>query len=83
MRRLPIEERKVSTTFALSLQALEKLDEIQERRFPGKSRSYTMEEIIGAIFNAWIADQERTEEVPDDVSEVGYDPFTGSYVEDL
>lgn len=83
MRRLPIEERKVSTTFALSLKTLEKLDEIQERNYPGKSRSYTMEEIIGVIYNAWIADQERTEEVPDDVSEVGYDPFTGCYTEDL
>lgn len=83
MKRLPIEERKVSTTFALSLKALEKLDEIQKRHFPGKSRSYTMEEIIGVIYNAWIADQERTEEAPDDISEIGYNPYTGSYMEDL
>lgn len=83
MKKLPIEERKVSTTFALSRKALEKLNEIQERYYDGKSRSYTMEEIIGVIYNAWIADQERAEEVPDDVSEVGYDPYTGSYEEDL
>lgn len=83
MKKLPINERKVSTTFALSLKALKKLDEIQERNFPGKSRSYVVEEIIGVIYNTWIADQERTEEFPDDVSEVGYNPYTGSYEEDL
>lgn len=80
MKKLPIEERKVSTTFALSLKALEKLDEIQERRFPGKSRSYAMEEIIASIYNDWFPEEE---EIPDDVSEVGYNPFTGSYEEDI
>ena len=82
MKKLPIEERKVSTTFALSLKALEKLDEIQ-RLYPGKSRSYALEEIIGVIYNAWIADQKSIDEIPDDVSEIGYNPFTGSYEEDL
>ena len=83
MKRLPIEERKVSTTFALSLKTLEKLDEIQKNNYPGKSRSFVMDKIIETVFNAWIFDQERTEEFPDDVSEVGYNPYTGSYEEDL
>lgn len=80
MKKLPIEERKVSTTFALSLKALEKLDEIQERHFPGKSRSYMMEEIIATLYNMWFPEEE---EIPDDVSEVGYNPFSGCYEEDL
>ena len=67
MKRLPIEERKVSTTFALSLKALERLDEIQERHFPGKSRSYTMEEIIATLYNLWFPEDD---EIPDDVSSV-------------
>ena len=80
MKRLPIAERKVSTTFALSLKALEKLDDIQERHFPGKSRSYTMEEIIATLYNMWFPEDDET---PDDVSEVGYDPYSGCYTEDL
>lgn len=67
MKRLPIEERKVSTTFALSLKALEKLDEIQERHFPGKSRSYTMEEIISTIYNMWFPEEDDYAEQTDKV----------------
>lgn len=80
MKKLPIEERKVSTTFALSLKALEKLDEIQERHFSGKSRSYAMEEIISTLYNMWFPEDG---EIPDDVSEIGYNPYTESYEEDL
>lgn len=83
MKKLPIEERKISTTFGLTCEALKRLDEIQKNNYPGKSRSYVMDKIIETVFNAWIFDQERTEEFPDDVSEVGYNPFTGSYEEDL
>lgn len=56
MKKLPIEQRKVSTTFALSLKALEKLDEIQALRYPGRSRSYALEEIISAIYKMWVFD---------------------------
>lgn len=80
MKKLPIEERKVSTTFALSLKALEKLDEIQERFFPGKSRSYAVEEIITILHNRYFTEED---DIPDDVSEIGYNPYTGSYEEDL
>lgn len=83
MKKLPIEERKISTTFALTCEALKRLDEIQKNNYPGKSRSYVMDKIIETVFNAWIFDQERREEFPDDVSEVGYNPYTGSYEEDL
>ena len=82
-KRIPIEERRISTTFSLSLKTLEKLDEIQERHCPEKSRSYTIAEVINVIYDAWFSDQERTEEFPDDVSEIGYNPYTGCYEEDL
>lgn len=58
MKKMPIEERKVSTTFALSRDALEKLDKIQEHFFPGKSRSFAVEELVAEIFNEWFSDQE-------------------------
>ena len=69
MKKLPIEERKISTTVALSRDALEKLDKLQEYFYPGKSRSYALEDIIMEIFNDWFSDQDQTEEIPDDVSE--------------
>ena len=78
MKKLPIDERKVSTTFALSLKALEKLDEIQERFFPGKSRSYAVEEIITILHNRYITEED---EIPDNLSEVEKQKLNSVYGE--
>ena len=53
---------------------------MQERYFPGKSRSYAVEEIITILYNRYFSEDD---EITDDVSEVGYNPYTGSYEEDL
>lgn len=83
MKKLPIEERKVSTTFALSLKALEKLDEIQ-RLYPGKSRSYAVEQIICRFHDIWIMDPKPIlEESPDDFRDIRDNPFIGMCEEDL
>lgn len=91
MKKLPIEQRKVSVTVALSQLALGKLEIMSDRM--QDSRSGIVEAAIGLFYRFyqgygpdradWEDDDPRPPEIPDDVSEVGYDPFTGSYSEDL
>ena len=83
MKKMPAENRKITTSFALSPQAMRELEEICEESFPQRSRSYALEAIIHAIHEAWIGDQKQPEEFPDEFIEVGYNPFTGAYEEDL
>ena len=91
MKKLPIEQRKVSVTVALSQLALGKLEIMSDRM--QDSRSGIVEAAIGLFYryyqvygpdrSDWEDDDPHPPEFPDDVSEVGYDPFTGSYTEDL
>lgn len=81
MKKLPIEKRKIPTTIALTAEVLTMIDEMAERF--EISRSAVAERAIKTCYNAWIADQEPIPEIPDDVSEIGYNPFTGCYEEDL
>ena len=81
MKRIPIEKRKQPTTLALTAEVLTMIDEMAERF--EMSRSAVAERAIKTYYNAWIADQEPIPEIPDDVDEIGYNPFTGCYEEDL
>lgn len=91
MKKLPIEQRKVSVTVALSQLALGKLEIMSDRM--SDSRSGIVEEAIGLFYryyqvygpdrSDWEEDDPQPPEIPDDVSEVGYNPYTGSYEEDL
>lgn len=91
MKKLPIEERKLSTTVALSRVALEKLNIMSDRM--QDSRSGIVEQAIGLFYrfyqvygpdrSDWEDDDPQPPEIPDDVSEVGYNPYTGCYEEDL
>ena len=75
MKKLPIEKRKIPTTIALTAEVLTMIDEMAERF--EISRSAVAERAITTCYNAWIADQEPIHEIPDDVSEIGYNPYTG------
>lgn len=80
MRRIPLEERKISITFALDRKSLEYIERLAEKL--NCSRSAIITEAVREFWE----DQERLTDVsdfPDDVSEVGYNPYTGSYDEDL
>ena len=78
-KRIPNEERKVSTTIALSLNTLSVLDELGTKS--GENRSRIVEKAIRAYYREWI--EENDPRIPDDVSEIGYNPYSGSYEEDL
>ena len=82
MKRIPIEKRKLPTTLALTAEVLTMIDEMAERF--EISRSAVAERAIKTCFNAWIVDEEDPiPEIPDEVSEIGYNPYTGCYEEDL
>ena len=90
MKRIPIEKRKIPTTLALTTDVLTMIDEMAERF--EMSRSAAAEQAIKTCYNAWIADQKPLPEIPDDlddpeipddVDEIGYNPYTGCYEEDL
>ena len=78
-KRIPNEERKVSTTIALSLRTLSVLDELGTRS--GENRSRIVEKAIMTYYREWI--EENDPRIPDDVSEIGYNPYSGCYEEDL
>lgn len=91
MKRIPIEERKVSTTIALTPATLSTLETMCDRM--NLSRSSVTEQAIGLFYRYflvygpdradWEDDDPQPPEIPDDVSEIGYNPYTGSYEEDL
>lgn len=80
MKRIPIEKRKVATTIALSPETVERIDKLAEKL--KSSRSSIVAEAINMFFND-IEEFEDVSDFPDDVSEIGYNPYTGSYEEDL
>ena len=91
MKRIPIEKRKVSTTIALSPTALSRLELICGAM--DMSRSAIAEDAIELYYRFylqygpdradWQDEDPLPPEIPDDVSEIGYNPYTGSYEEDL
>lgn len=95
MKRIPIEKRKVSTTVALSPVALSKLEIMCEDM--ERNRSFIVEDAIDLyyrFFQQYGPDRadwqdedplppEVSDDIPDDVSEIGYNPYTGSYEEDM
>ena len=91
MKKLPLEQRKVSTTVALSQLALGKLEIMSDRM--QDSRSGIVEAAIGLYYRFyqvygpdradWEDDDPQAPEIPDDVSEIGYNPYSGCYEEDL
>ena len=91
MRRIPTEKRKVSTTIALTPAALSTLETMCEEM--NLSRSSVTEQAIGLFYRFflvygpdradWQEEDPLPPEVSDDVSEIGYNPYTGSYEEDL
>lgn len=79
MKRVPTEERKISTTFAVSLRTLELVEKLAEKL--SCSRSAIITEAVRAMWE----DQQAFKDVsdlPDDVRSAII-PFTGSYEEDL
>lgn len=80
MKRIPIEKRKVATTIALSPETVERIDKLAEKL--NSSRSSIVVEAINMFFNN-MEEFEDVSDFPDDVSEIGYNPYTGSYEEDL
>ena len=91
MKKLPIEQRKVSVTVALSQLVLSKLEIMSDRMQDSRSGIveaaislyYRFYQVYGPDRADWEDDDPHLPEIPDDVSEVGYNPFTGSYEEDL
>lgn len=89
-KRVPNEERRVSTTFAVSQNTLRLIDTMSE--ILGLSRSGIVNVAI-SFYHRWlVCESGRIDEdpheissdaLPDEVSEIGYNPFTGSYEEDL
>lgn len=79
MKKLPLEQRKLSTTVAMSQLALSKLDVMCENM--RASRSSIVESAVSFYFRwyqtygpdreDWI--DEDPHEIPDNVSEVGYE----------
>lgn len=61
-KRIPNEERKVSTTIALSLNTLSVLDELGTRS--GENRSRIVEKAIISYYRQWIA--ENDPKIPDE-----------------
>lgn len=91
MKKLPIEQRKVSVTVALSQLALGKLEIMSDRMRDSRSGIveaainlyYRFYQTYGPDRSDWEDDDPQPPEIPDDVSEVGYNPYTGCYEEDL
>ena len=91
MKRIPIEKRKVSTTIALSPTTLSRLELICGAM--DMSRSAVAEDAIELYYRFylqygpdradWQDEDPAPPEISDDVSEIGYDPYTGSYEEDM
>lgn len=94
--RIPNEKRKVSTTFAVDQDTLRLVETMAEKM--GYSRSGVVTSAIGFFYRwflvygpdreDWIDEDPHNIptdaiDIPDDVSEIGYNPFTGSYEEDL
>lgn len=89
MRKLKNEQdRKQSITISMSSETMRQLHQFRERL--GLNRSETVRKAVDLLFHAWIVpelDREKIEtadmdDFPDDVNEVGYNPFTGSYSEE-
>lgn len=91
MRKLPTELRRHPTSIALSVNALSRLQELSEEM--ETSRSRIVEDAIGLYYRFfsvygpdrrdWEDDDPHPPEIPDDVDEIGYNPYTGQYEEDL
>lgn len=83
--KVPNEKRKVSTSFAVDQQTLREIDRLAE--LFGASRSYIVSEAVFYFSRkaADILEDQATDaaDIPDDVNEVGYNPYSGSYEEDL
>lgn len=83
--KVPNEKRKVSTTFAVDQLTLKEIDRLAE--LFGASRSHIVSEAVYYFSRktADILEDKATDaaDIPDDVSEIGYNPYTGSYEEDL
>ena len=78
MRKLPTELRRHPTSVALSVEALSRLEILAERL--EMSRSQVVER---AIQHFWDELTIEDEEPSDDVDEIGYNPYTGQYEEDI
>ena len=80
MKRIPIEQKKISITIALLPDVLAKLDRLADEMKCSRSA------ILAEAIRGYLEDQQEFTDVPDfpdDVSEIGYNPYTGSYEEDL
>ena len=82
MRKLENEQdRKKSITISVSSVTMQQLHQFQRQL--GMNRSETIRLAVKELFERELNESTDMDDFPDEVSEVGYDPFMGSYSEDL
>lgn len=86
-----IEEKRRPVSVSLSPICIQLMDKMCDEL--GMTRSAAIEDAMsiywrfyrayGPVRTEWEDDDPQPPEIPDDVDEIGYDPFTGCYSEDL